>query len=156
MSRRRTPKKRIILPDPLYNSILIHMIVNRLMKNGKKSLAYKIFYQTLLEIKQKTDQDPLQIIEQAISNVTPGVIVKARRMGGSTFQVPLAIDKQVGIGLAIRWLLVACRNRAGKSMVGKLTSEFLDASKNQGNAIRKRDEVLKMAEANKAFAKGKF
>jgi len=156
MSRRRTPKKRIVMPDPVYDSRLIELIVRQIMRKGKKSLAYKIMYESMNQIAETTQQEPLIVIEQAIRNATPLVEVKARRVGGSTYQVPLEILPERGTALAIRWVLNACRNRAGRSMANKLTSELLDASKNSGNAIRKRDEVHKMAEANKAFAKYRF
>jgi small subunit ribosomal protein S7 len=156
MSRRRTIKKNTTAPDPVYNSRLIHMIVNRLMKNGKKALAYKMLYDSLKDINEKTELDPLKIVEQAIQNATPSLEVKARRVGGSTFQVPLEVDPERGKALAIRWILLSCRNKTGKSMVSKLTNELIDASNKTGNAVRKRDEVLKMAEANKAFSKKKF
>jgi small subunit ribosomal protein S7 len=156
MSRRRTPKKRILSADPVYDSRLIHIIVNHLMKKGKKSLAFRIFYEALKQIAEITQQDPVQLIEQAIRNATPLVEVKARRIGGSTYQVPLEVNPERGTALAIRWILLSCRNRSGKNMVLKLTSEFLDAAKNSGNAIRKRDEIHRMAEANKAFAKYRF
>nr|YP_001382188.1 ribosomal protein S7 [Pleurastrum terricola]A6YGB1.1 RecName: Full=Small ribosomal subunit protein uS7c; AltName: Full=30S ribosomal protein S7, chloroplastic [Pleurastrum terricola]ABO69325.1 ribosomal protein S7 [Pleurastrum terricola] len=153
MSRRRTPKKRVIAPDALYNSVLVHTIVNHLMKKGKKSLAYMMFYETLSEIKQKTEQDPLEVIQKAVNNVRPLVIVKSRRVSGSTRQVPLSVDYEIGVALAIRWILAACRKRVGKSMISKMTNEFLDASKNIGNAIRKKDEIAKMAQANRAYAR---
>nr|YP_009105955.1 ribosomal protein S7 [Gloeotilopsis sterilis]AIT94804.1 ribosomal protein S7 [Gloeotilopsis sterilis] len=156
MPRRRNPKKRFLSPDPVYDSRLIHTIVNHLMKKGKKSLAFKLFYQAMNQIGEITQQDPVQIIEQAIRNATPLVEVKARRVGGSTYQVPLEVNPERGTALAIRWILLSCRNRSGKNMVSKLSNEFLDASKNSGNAIRKRDEVHRMAEANKAFAKYRF
>ena len=113
-------------------------------------------YESMNQIAEITQQEPLVIIEQAIRNATPLVEVKARRVGGSTYQVPLEILPERGTALAIRWILNACRNRAGRNMASKLTNELLDASKNSGNAIRKRDEVHKMAEANKAFAKYRF
>nr|AYD72544.1 30S ribosomal protein S7 [Halicoryne sp. HV04044] len=156
MSRRRTPKKRLILPDPTYNSQLVTMIVNRLMKKGKKSLAYKLIYKSMLQIGEKTNQDPLVILSQAVRNVTPLVEVKARRIGGSNYQVPIEVDPERGTALAIRWILSACRTGSGKTLLNKLTNELMDASKNTGNAIRKKDEVHKMAEANKAFAKYRF
>jgi len=156
MSRRRTPKKRIVMPDPVYDSRLVELIFRQIMRKGKKSLAYKIMYETMNQIAETTQQEPLVIIEQAIRNATPLVEVKARRVGGSTYQVPLEILPERGTALAIRWVLSACRNRAGRNMASKLTNELLDASKNSGNAIRKRDEVHKMAEANKAFAKYRF
>lgn len=156
MPRRRTPKKRIILPDPVYDSRLIEMIVNRLMKKGKKSLAYRLLYQTLKNIADTTQQDPLKLIEEAVRNATPLVEVKARRVGGSTYQVPVEVPPERGTALALKWILIASRNRSGKTMISKLTNEILDASKNVGNAIKKRDEIHKMAEANKAFAKYRF
>lgn len=156
MPRRRTPKKRIIIPDPVYNNRLIEMIVNRLMKKGKKSLSYRLIYQTLKQLAEITEQDPIKVIEQAVRNATPLVEVKSRRVGGSTYQVPIEVNPERGTTLALKWILTACRNRSGKTMISKLTNEFLDASKNLGNAIRKRDEIHKMAEANKAFAKYRF
>jgi small subunit ribosomal protein S7 len=144
------------MPDPVYDSRLVELIVRQIMRKGKKSLAYKIMYESMNQIAETTQQDPLVIIEQSIRNATPLVEVKARRVGGSTYQVPLEILPERGTALAIRWVLSACRNRAGRSMASKLTNELLDASKNSGNAIRKRDEIHKMAEANKAFAKYRF
>jgi small subunit ribosomal protein S7 len=156
MPRRRTPKKRLLVPDPVYDSRLIQMIVNRLMKEGKKSLAYRLLYQSMKQLAEITQQDPVKLVEQAVRNATPLVEVKARRVGGSTYQVPVEVDPERGTALALRWILGSCRSRSGKTMVSKLTNELLDASKNLGNAIRKRDEVHKMAEANKAFAKYRF
>ena len=156
MSRRRISKKRVISPDPVYNSRLVHMMTNRLMKNGKKALAYRLIYEACQRIGDLTEQDPIKVLEQAVRNATPLVEVKSRRMGGSTYQVPLEVSLERGTVLAIRWLLSSCRNRSGRDMVTNLTNEILDASKNLGNAIKKRDEVHKMAEANKAFAKYRF
>jgi small subunit ribosomal protein S7 len=156
MSRRRTSKKRALLPDPVYDNLLIHTIVNHLMKEGKKSLAFRIFYQAMNRIADATQQDPVKVIEQAVQNATPLVEVKARRVRGSTFQVPLAVNSERGTALAIRWLLSSSRSRSGRSMTLKVTNEFIDASKNTGNAIRKRDQVHRMAEANKAFANYRF
>jgi small subunit ribosomal protein S7 len=144
------------MPDPVYDSRLIELLVRQIMRHGKKSLAYRIMYESMNQISEITQQDPLVIIEQAIRNATPLVEVKARRIGGSTYQVPLEVVPERGTALAIRWILIACRNRSGKSMSSKLTSEILEASKNTGSAIRKRDEIHKMAEANKAFAKYRF
>lgn len=156
MPRRRTPKKRVVMPDPVYDSCVIELLVRQLMRQGKKSLAYRIMYESMNQLAETTQQDPLGLIEQAIRNATPLVEVKARRIGGSTYQVPLEVRAERGTALAIRWILLAARNRTGKTMSTKLTSELLDASKNAGSAIRKRDEVHKMAEANKAFAKYRF
>jgi small subunit ribosomal protein S7 len=144
------------MPDPVYESRLIELIVRQIMRKGKKSLAYKIMYESMQQIADITQQDPLGIIEQAIRNATPLVEVKARRVGGSTYQVPLEVLPERGTALAIRWILSACRNRSGRSMATKVTNELIEASKNSGSAIRKRDEVHKMAEANKAFAKYRF
>jgi small subunit ribosomal protein S7 len=156
MSRRRTPKKRSVMPDPVYDSRLVELIVRQIMRKGKKSLAYKIMYESMTQIADTSQQDPLAVIEQAVRNATPLVEVKARRVGGSTYQVPLEVLPERGTALAIRWILTACRSRAGRTMAMKLTNELLEASKNSGNAIRKRDEIHKMAEANKAFAKYRF
>ena len=156
MSRRRTAIKRIPTPDPVYESRLVHMIVNRLMKKGKKSIAYNIMYETLEEIGETTQEDPIKLLEQAVRNVTPVVEVKSRQIGGSTYQVPLEVHPERGTTLAISWILTASRSRPGRTMISKFKNEIIDASKNLGNAIRKRDEVHKMAEANKAFAKYRF
>ena len=156
MPRRRTPKKRIVLPDPVYESRLIELLVRQIMRQGKKSLAYKIIYECMNQLADTTQQDPLVIIDQAIRNATPLLEVKARRIGGSTYQVPLEVRPDRGTALAIRWILTSCRNRAGKTMATKLTQEFVEASKNTGNAVRKREEMHKMADANKAFAKYRF
>ena len=156
MSRRRTQKKRIVMPDPVYDSRLVELLVRQLMRQGKKSLAYRIMYSSMNQLAQTTQQDPLVIIEQAIRNATPLLEVKARRIGGSTYQVPLEVAPERGTALAIRWILIACRSKSGKTMSNRLTSELLEASKNTGSAIRKRDEVHKMAEANRAFAKYRF
>ena len=155
MSRRRTQKKRIVMPDPVYDSRLVELLVRQLMRQGKKSLAYRIMYSSMNEL-AKTQQDPLIVIEQAIRNATPLLEVKARRIGGSTYQVPLEVAPERGTALAIRWILIACRSRSGKTMSNRLTSELLEASKKTGSAIRKRDEVHKMAEANRSFAKYLF
>lgn len=156
MSRRHRAKKRIIAPDSIYDSRLINMLVNRVMKDGKKSLAYKIVYQTLIQIAEKTEQDPMQVFEEAIRNIKPFVEVKARRVGGSAYQVPLEVNPERGTVLALQWVLTAARNRSGRSAITKLTNELIDASKKTGAAIKKRDDVHRMAEANKAFAKFRF
>ncbi len=156
MSRRRTPKKRVVMPDPVYDSRVVELIVRQLMRQGKKSLAYRIMYQSMDQLAKLTQQDPLELLEQAIRKVTPVLEVKARRVGGSTHQVPLEVSAERGTALAIRWILSAARSRSGKTMATKLTSEIIDASKKAGNAIRKRDEIHKMAEANKAFSKYRF
>jgi small subunit ribosomal protein S7 len=156
MSRRHRAKKRDTALDPKYQSPLLHMVVNRVMKNGKKGLAYKIVYQTMDSLKEKTNQDPLQVLNQAIMNVKPVVEVKSRRVGGAAYQIPRDVKAERGTILAIRWILSAARSRSGMSTVSKLTSEILDASKKTGAAMKRRNEVHRMAEANKAFAKFRF
>jgi len=152
MSRRNKAKKRIIIPDPLYNSRLVSMLTVRILKSGKKSLAQKIIYRSLDIIKEKTAIDPLEILEKAIRNATPLVEVKARRVGGSTYQVPMEIRAYRGTNLALRWLTQFAKKRSGKNMSIKLANEIVDTANDQGNTIRKREETHRMAEANKAFA----
>lgn len=152
MSRRNVAKKRSILTDPIYNSRLVSMLTVRILKNGKKSLAQKIIYKSLDIIKEKTSNDPLETLEKAIRNATPLVEVKARRVGGSTYQVPMEIRAYRGTNLALRWLIEFAKKRSGKNMANKLANEIVDASNDNGNTIKKREETHRMAEANKAFA----
>ena len=152
MSRRNQSKKRNIYPDPIYNSKLINMLIVRILKNGKKSLAQKIIYEALEIIKLKTSQDPLEILEKAIRNTTPLVEVKARRIGGSTYQVPMEVRAYRGTNLALKWITKFAILRSGNDMANKLASEIIDASNENGHSIRKREETHRMAEANKAFA----
>nr|YP_636479.1 ribosomal protein S7 [Zygnema circumcarinatum]Q32RP7.1 RecName: Full=Small ribosomal subunit protein uS7c; AltName: Full=30S ribosomal protein S7, chloroplastic [Zygnema circumcarinatum]AAX45875.1 ribosomal protein S7 [Zygnema circumcarinatum] len=152
MSRRGTAEKRPAMPDPIYQNRLVNMLVNRIVKNGKKSLAYSILYKAMKDIKQSTQKNPLSVIRQAVRRTTPNVAVKARRRGGSTYQVPVEIKSAQGRALAIRWILNAAKKRNGRSMAFKLSSEIIDAARQTGNAIRKREETHRMAEANRAFA----
>ena len=152
MSRRNNAKKRSILPDPLYNSKLISMLTVRILKHGKKSLAQKTIYTSLDIIQNKTLIEPLEILEKAVRNATPLVEVKARRIGGSTYQVPMEIRAYRGTNLALRWLTQFAKKRSGKNMANKLANEIMDAANNNGNTIRKKEETHRMAEANKAFA----
>lgn len=152
MSRRNIAKKRLIVPDPIYNSKLITMLTVRILKNGKKTLAQKIIYKALDIIEHKTSNNPLQILEKAIRNATPLVEVKSRRVGGSTYQVPIEVRAYRGTNLALRWLTKFSNQRSGKNMAFKLASEIIDAANDSGNTIRKKEETHKMAEANKAFA----
>jgi len=156
MSRRRTAKKRLITPDPIYNSTLVTMLINRLLLKGKKTVAQQIFYQAMKKIEESTQQDPLEVLRQAVVNVTPLVEVKARRVGGSTYQVPLEVKADRGTSLALRWLIKSARTRSGREMVSKLSNEILDAFNNTGAAVRKREEIHRMAEANKAYAQFRF
>nr|YP_011020514.1 ribosomal protein S7 [Ptychostomum pseudotriquetrum]WQH62936.1 ribosomal protein S7 [Ptychostomum pseudotriquetrum] len=152
MSRRSTIEKKIGKSDPIYRNRLVNMMVNRILKHGKKSLAYRILYKSMKNIKQKTKKNPLSVLRQAIRRVTPNVTVKARRLGGSTYQVPIEIKSAQGKALAIRWLLNASRKRSGRNMAFKLSYELIDAAKDNGDAIRKKEETHRMAEANRAFA----
>jgi len=156
MSRRHRAKKREISADPNYESILVHMIVNRLMKDGKKHMAYRIMYDALNEIKKTTNEDPIKTLTTACNNVKPTVEVKPRRVGGSALQVPVEVKSERGTVLAIQWILAAARSRAGSNIVTKLKQELLEAASESGGAIKKRNEVKRMAEANKAFARFRF
>nr|YP_009268307.1 Ribosomal protein S7 [Ostreobium quekettii]ANG44409.1 ribosomal protein S7 [Ostreobium sp. OS1B]SBQ77033.1 Ribosomal protein S7 [Ostreobium quekettii] len=148
MSRYPLKKKHIIKPDPFYDSVLIQKITNQLMKKGKKTLARKILNQTLQQIEKKTQQDPVHIIEQAISNTVPAVEIKARRIGGAVYSIPIELNSERGISIAIRWIIDCCNTKSSQSFTIKLTNEIIDASKKMGSAVRKRDEVHKMAESN--------
>lgn len=156
MSRRTTAKKRLAVPDPIYNSRLVSMLTVRILQQGKKHLAQRIIYQALDIIKERTGEDALTILENAIRKVTPLVEVKAKRIGGSTYQVPLEVRAFRGTNLALRWITKYSKERSGKSMAMKLANELMDAVNETGNSIRKREEVHKMAEANKAFAHYRF
>ena len=152
MSRRSIVKKRYPDPDPTYNSLLVSLLTARILKSGKKTLANKIVTETFALVSEKTDEDPIQVFEKAIKNITPLVEVKARRIGGSTYQVPLEVIRYRGTTLALRWLIKAASDRSGRTTSLKLASEIMDASSGVGNAVRKREETHRMAEANKAFA----
>jgi small subunit ribosomal protein S7 len=152
MSRRTVVQKRPIQPDPVYNSRVITMMVARLMKSGKKSIAYGIIYDALKLIQERTGAEPLEVFERAVKNATPLVEVKARRVGGATYQVPMEVRTDRGTALALRWLSQYSRARAGRTMAGRLANELMDAANETGSAIRKREETHRMAEANKAFA----
>lgn len=152
MSRRSTIEKKTGKSDPIYRNRLVNMMVNRILKHGKKSLAYRILYKSMKNIKQKTKKNPLSVLRQAIRRVTPNVTVKARRLGGSTYQVPIEIKSAQGKALAIRWLLNASKKRSGRNMAFKLSYELIDAARDNGDAIRKKEETHRMAEANRAFA----
>jgi small subunit ribosomal protein S7 len=152
MSRRRVVQKRPVPPDSVYNSRLVSMTVRRLMRHGKKSIASRIVYEAMKIIGERTGSEPLEVFEKAIRNATPLVEVKARRVGGATYQVPMEVRSERGTALALRWLINASRNRGGKTMEMKLANELMDAANETGNTIRKREETHRMAEANKAFA----
>ena len=152
MSRRRVVQKRPIPADPVYNSRLITMMVRRIMRSGKKSIASNIIYDALKIVEERTGGEPLELFEKAVRNTTPLVEVKARRVGGATYQVPMEVRSDRGTSLALRWLIQYARARGGKTMAMKLANELMDAANETGSAIRKREETHRMAEANKAFA----
>ena len=152
MSRRSKPAKRVPLADPVYNSVDISKFINRIMRRGKKSLAEKIFYSTMTKIEEKKKKKPMDLFQKALANATPLLEVKARRIGGSTYQVPIEVKADRGFALASSWLIEAAKKRHGKSFIDKLTNELIDASNGQGAACKKREDTHKMAEANKAFA----
>ena len=152
MSRRNISKKRFPKTDAIYNSYLVSLLITRILKSGKKTIAKKIVYEAFEIIKQKTNQDPLKIFETAIKNASPVVEVKARRIGGSTYQVPIEVNRFRATNLSLRWLIQYSRQRVGRSMSIKLANEIIDTSNEMGNTIKKKEETHKMAEANKAFA----
>ena len=152
MPRRRVVAKREILPDPLYNSQLVTKFINSVMKKGKKSLAESTLYGALNRVAEKTQDDPMKAFKKAIENVKPALEVKSRRVGGSTYQVPVDVRPERSQALGMRWLVIYSRDRGEKTMVEKLAAEILDASNNRGNAVKKKEDTHKMAEANKAFA----
>ncbi len=152
MARRREAKKREILPDPKYNSLVVGKFLNILMKDGKKSTAEKICYGAFEIIRQKSGEDPLKVFKAALDNVKPAIEVKPRRVGGATYQVPVEVRAERRTALAFRWISNFSRSRAEKTMTQRLAAELLDAYKNTGSSIKKREDTHKMAEANKAFA----
>ena len=152
MSRRSSAQRKLADPDPIYNSRLVTLLISRILQSGKKSLAQKIVYGALEIISTKTDENPVLLLETAVKNVTPRVEVKARRVGGSTYQVPIEIRAYRGTNVSLKWITEFARVRSGKSMASKLANEIIDAAKETGNSIRRKEQTHKMADANKAFA----
>lgn len=152
MPRRRRPEPREIPPDPVYNSVLVHKFINCIMWDGKKTVAQRLVYQAFDKIRERTGQDPLKIFVQAVENCKPIMEVKTRRVGGANYQVPVEVPERRQVSLALRWLRDAARARSEKGMAERLANEFLDAYNNRGGAIKKKEDVHRMAEANKAFA----
>ncbi|MFW5837926.1 MAG: 30S ribosomal protein S7 [Desulfovibrionaceae bacterium] len=152
MPRKGPIPRRHILPDPVYGSELASRFMNRLMLTGKKSIAEKIFYDSLETLGEKTSEDPLRAFEKAVDHVKPSVEVKSRRVGGATYQVPVEVRPERQVSLAIRWLINYARGRGEKGMTQKLSGELLDAYNNRGGAVKKREDTHRMAEANRAFA----
>jgi small subunit ribosomal protein S7 len=154
--RRRKAEKRDVQPDPIFEDKLITRFVNNLMRDGKKNVARKIVYQAFEIIEERTGETGIEVFRNALQNSTPVVEVKSRRVGGATYQVPVEVRQERGTALGMRWLIKAARSRNDKSMSLRLSRELIDASKNEGGAVRKKDETHRMAEANKAFAHFRF
>ena len=156
MPRRREVPKREILPDPKFNNVELAKFVNVLMTRGKKSVAERIIYGALDTIKSKSGKDPIEVFSQAVQNVKPVVEVKSRRVGGANYQVPVEVRPVRRVALAMRWIREAARKRGEKSMAQRLANELMEAAEGRGGAVKKKEEVHRMAEANKAFAHYRF
>lgn len=153
MSRKKTQPKKIVTPDPIFNSTIIPKLINSIMYDGKKVVAEKIVYEAIEKIKSKTKEEPINVFNEAINNIKPTVEVRSRRVGGATYQVPVEVKTKRAQALAIRWLVDASRKRKDKHMSDKIFNELYDAyEKKKGSAVKKKEDVHKMAEANKAFA----
>ena len=152
MPRRGNVPKREVLPDPLYNSVLVTKLVNSIMLDGKKGVSQKVVYGAFDIIKEKTGKDPLEVFTTALENIMPSLEVKARRVGGATYQVPIEVRPERRQTLGLRWLTTYARNRSDKTMRERLAGEIMDAANNLGSAVKKREDTHKMAESNKAFA----
>ncbi len=144
--------KKEILPDPIYNDVVVSKFINQVMRKGKKSVARKIVYKSFDKIKEKKKSDPIEIFNIALENASPSMEVRSKRIGGAIYQVPVAVSKERRMSLAMRWLINAAKSKKGKPMQDKLSEELINASDNTGAAVKKKEDVHKMAEANKAFA----
>jgi small subunit ribosomal protein S7 len=156
MARRRVAGRREVLPDPIYNSTLVTKFINGMMWQGKKTVAEEIFYGAMEKIAEKTGEEPLKVFKKAVETVAPTLEVKSRRIGGATYQVPLEVSKDRRNTLAIRWIVSNARGRNEKTMRDRLVGELLDSTTGRGGAVKKKDDVHRMAEANKAFAHYRF
>ncbi|MEW5988626.1 MAG: 30S ribosomal protein S7 [Chloroflexota bacterium] len=156
MSRRYQAERRDVEPDMRYENMHISMFISRMMKNGKRSTAQRILYDSLALAENRAKRPAIELFEQALRNVSPQIEVKPRRVGGATYQVPMQVEAHRQISLAIRWILLAARKRGGRSMAERLSAELLDAANNQGAAVKKKDDTHRMAEANRAFAHYRF
>ena len=152
MSRKKTQPKKIVIPDPIFKSTIIPKLINSIMYDGKKVVAEKIVYEAIEKIKSKTKEEPINVFNEAINNIKPTVEVRSRRVGGATYQVPVEVKSNRAQALAIRWLVGASRKRKDKHMADKIFNEIYDAYEKKGLAVKKREDVHKMAESNKAFA----
>ena len=152
MARRRRPEKRIILPDPKYGDEVLSKFMNSVMLDGKKAVAELIVYGAMETVEQRAKREPIGVFHDALNNIKPGIEVRSRRVGGATYQVPVEVRPERAQALAIRWLIGAARNRSEHTMSARLSGELLDASNNRGNAVKKREDTHRMAEANRAFS----
>ena len=152
MSRKKTQPKKVVTPDPIFNSTIIPKLINSIMYDGKKVVAEKIVYEAIEKIKSKTKEEPINVFNEAINNIKPTVEVRSRRVGGATYQVPVEVKTKRAQALAIRWLVDASRKRKDKHMSDKIFNELYDAYEKKGSAVKKREDVHKMAESKKAFA----
>ena len=152
MARRRRPEKRIILPDPRFGDMILSKFMNNLMLDGKKSVAEGIVYGAMETVETRAKRDPIGVFHDALNNVKPGIEVRSRRVGGATYQVPVEVRAERSQALAIRWLISAARNRSETTMAARLSGELMDAANNRGNAVKKREDTHRMAEANRAFS----
>lgn len=154
--RKAKPKKRYILPDPKFHDVLVTKFVNNLMYDGKKSIAYDIFYDACALVEKKTSEPGVEVWKRALANISPSVEVRSRRVGGATFQVPTEVRPDRKVSLGIKWLINYSRKRGEKTMTEKLAAEIIAASKGEGSAVKKKDDTHRMAEANKAFSHFRF
>ncbi|TZG29523.1 30S ribosomal protein S7 [Sphingomonas montanisoli] len=152
MARRRRPEKREILPDPKFGDVILSKFMNSVMLDGKKSIAEGIVYSALETVETRAKRDPIGVFHDALNNIRPGIEVRSRRVGGATYQVPVEVRPERSQALAIRWLISAARSRSETTMSARLSGELLDASNNRGNAVKKREDTHRMAEANRAFS----
>jgi len=154
--RKSKPKKRIILPDPKFNDVQVTRFVNNMMKDGKKSIAYSIFYKAVELVEKRTEQNGLETWRKALNNIMPSVEVKSRRVGGANFQVPIEVRAERKIALGMKWMISFARKRGEKTMFEKLAGEIISAAKGEGAAVKRKEDTHKMAEANKAFSHFRF
>jgi small subunit ribosomal protein S7 len=156
MPRKAIVERRVTLPDPVYGTATVQRFVNRMMGQGKKSTSQRLFYEAMELVKERSKQEPMEVFNKALKNVAPLLEVKARRVGGSTYQVPIEVKQSRGIALATAWIIANGRKRPGRTFSERLSGELLDAAAGTGASVRKRDDTHKMAEANKAFAHYRF
>ena len=152
MARRRRPEKRVILPDPVYGDEVLSKFMNSVMLDGKKSVAENIVYSALETVEQRAKREPIGVFHDALNNIKPGIVGRSRRVGGATYQVPVEVRPERAQALAIRWLIASARNRSENTMSARLSGELMDAANNRGNAVKKREDTHRMAEANRAFS----